>query len=223
MDRKTRSEKVLKKHKILINPTLSRIADESEARLKSPEEIVKRGVTAFLTTQIAIDILSGAGVEKSAEFFAPILDRFGLRGELTEDEQPYFDLSRCGEITKEQANNMQWRLEMVATLFWACGFIKKLPYPSEMIDTTKQIFLIANSNSLDDLMKSVKMRKLGEILDATDLIFRMNWACVEARLKKDPSIRADLFPDVVWEQHKGFNWIIGAYGADNWDTVNPHT
>lgn len=33
MDRKTRSEKVLKKHKILINPTLSRIANEEEARL----------------------------------------------------------------------------------------------------------------------------------------------------------------------------------------------
>ena len=223
MDRKARSEKVLKKHKILINPTLSRIADENEARLKTPEEIVKRGVTAFLTTQIAIDILNNAGMEKSVEFFAPILDRFGLRGELTEDEKPFFDLSQCGSIDQQQANNMQWRLEMVAALFWACGFIKKLPYPSVMVDTTKQIFLIANSNSFEELMRNVKMRSLKEILDATDLIFRMNWACVEARVKNDPSIMGDLFTDVVWEQHKGFNWLIGAYDADDWDTVNPHT
>ena len=223
MDRKTRSEKVLKKHKILINPTLSRIADENEARLKSPEEIVKRGVTALLTAQIAIDILNNADVEKSVEFFSPILDRFGLRGELTEDEKPFWDLSLCGGIGVPQANNVQWRLEMCAALFWACGFIRKLPYPSEMIDTTAQTFMLANSNSFEEIMRNVKMRSLKEILDATDLIFRMNWACVEARVKNDPSIRGDLFPDVVWEQHKGFNWLIGAYDADNWDTVNPHT
>ena len=223
MDRKARSEKVLKKHKILINPTLSRIADENEARLKSPEEIVKRGVTAYLTAQIAIDILNNAGVEKSVEFFSPILDRFGLRGELTEDEKPFWDLSLCGGIEVPQANNVQWRLEMCVALFWACGFIRKLPYPSEMIDTTAQTFMLANSNSFEELMRNVKMRSLKEILDATDLIFRMNWACVETRVKNDPSIRGDLFPDVVWEQHKGFNWLIGAYDADNWDTVNPHT
>lgn len=222
MDRKTRSEKVLKKHKILINPTLSRIATEDEARLRSSEEIVKRGVTAFLTCQIAIDVLNGSGAE-SVEFFTPILERFDLRGELTEDEKPYFDLSQCDNISGQQANDMQWRLEMCAALFWACGFIKKLPYPSEMIDTTKQIFMINGCSSFAELMKNVKMRSLGEILDATDLIFRMNWACVEARVKNSPAIQGDLFPDVVWEQHKGFNWLIGAYDAEDWDSVNPHT
>lgn len=223
MDRKTRSEKVLKKHKILINPTLSRIANEEEAKLRSPEEIVKRAVAAFLTVQIAIDICNGNEAKESVEFFTPILERFGLREEITEDEKPYFDLAQCDKITGQQANEMQWRLEMAAALFWACGFIKKLPYPSEMIDTTKQIFLINGCKSFAELMKNVKMRTLGEILDATDLIFRMNWACVEARVKNEPSIMGDLFSDVVWEQHKGFNWLIGAYDAEDWDRVNPHT
>lgn len=223
MDRKTRSEKVLKKHNILINPTLSRIANEEEARLRSSEEIVKRGVTALLTAQIAIDILNGTGAAKSVEFFSPFLDRFSLRGELTEDEKPYFDPKLYDGITEQQANEMQWRLEMCAALFWACGFIKKLPYPSEMIDATKQIFMINSCENFAELMKNVKMRSLGEILDATDLIFRMNWACVEARVKNNPSIMGDLFSDVVWEQHKGFNWLIGAYDAEDWDAVNPHT
>lgn len=223
MDRKERSEKVLKKHKILINPTLSRIKNEDETVLKTPEEIVKRSVTAFLTAQIAIDILNNSGALESANFFAPILDRFGLRGELTDDEKPYFDPELCVGISQQQANEMQWRLEMCAALFWACGFIKKLPYPSEMIDNTRQIAMLGVSKDFSDIMSNVKMRSLGEILDATDLIYRMNWACVEARVKNDPAIMGDLFPDVVWEQHKGFNWLIGAYDAENWDTVNPHT
>lgn len=223
MNRKERSEKVLKKHKILINPTLSRIKNEDETVLKTPEEIVKRSVTAFLTAQIAIDILNNSGALDSANFFAPILDRFGLRGELTDDEKPYFDPELCVKISQQQANEMQWRLEMCAALFWACGFIKKLPYPSEIIDNTRQIAMLGVSKDFSDIMSNVKMRPLGEILDATDLIYRMNWACVEARVKNDPAIMGDLFPDVVWEQHKGFNWLIGAYDAEDWDTVNPHT
>lgn len=223
MDRKERSEKVLKKHKIRINPTLSRIKNEDETVLKTPEEIVKRSVTAFLTAQIAIDILNNSGALDSANFFAPILDRFGLRGELTDDEKPYFDPELCVKISQQQANEMRWRLEMCAALFWACGFIKKLPYPSEIIDNTRQIAMLGVSKDFSDIMSNVKMRPLGEILDATDLIYRMNWACVEAHVKNDPAIMGDLFPDVVWEQHKGFNWLIGAYDAEDWDTVNPHT
>lgn len=223
MDRKERSEKVLKKHKILINPTLSRIKNEDETVLKTPEEIVKRGVTALLTAQIAIDILNNNGALESMNFFAPILDRFGLRGELTDDEKPYFDPEQCVQIPQQEANDMQWRLEMCVALFWACGFIKKLPYPDKLSDTTKQIFMLSVCKDFSDIMKKVKMRSLGEILDATDLIFRMNWACVEARIKNNPSIMGDLFPDVVWEQHKGFNWVIGAYGSDDWDTVDPST
>lgn len=223
MDRKERSEKVLKKHKILINPTLSRIKNEDETVLKTPEEIVKRGVTALLTAQIAIDILNDNNALESMKFFAPILDRFGLRGELTDDEKPYFDPELCVQIPQQEANEMQWRLEMCVSLFWACGFIKKLPYPAEMTDTTKQIFMLSVCKDFPDIMKNVKMRSLSEILDTTDLIYRMNWACVEARVKNNPSIMGDLFSDVVWEQHKGFNWLIGAYDAEDWDTVNPHT
>lgn len=138
MDRKERSEKVLKKHRILINPSLSRIKNEDETVLKTPEEIVKRGVTALLTAQIAIDILNNNGALESAKFFDPILDRFGLRGELTDDEKPYFDPELCVQISQQQANEMQWRLEMCVSLFWACGFIKKLPYPDEMTDRPDQ-------------------------------------------------------------------------------------
>ncbi len=223
MDRKTRSEKVLAKHKIMINPNLPRIENEDEANLRSPEEIVKRVVTAFLTAQIAIDICNNDGAEESAKFFMPILERFGLTDELTDDEKPYFDLEKCGKIAQNDANQMQWRIEMCVTLFWACGFRKKLEYPSEMADTTKEIKLIGGCENFGELMKHVKMRSLSEILDAADLIFRMDWACVEARIENNPGVMGDLNPDVVVEQHKGLNWLIGAYDAEDWDTVTPNT
>ena len=221
--RKERSEKVLAKHKVMINPNLPRIENEDEAKIKSPEEIVKRAVTAFITVQIAIDICNDNGALESVEFFTPIMERFGLMNELTADEKIYFDKDKCEGISQDDAYQFQWRLEMCVPLFWACGFRKTLDYPDEMTDTTKQINLIGGCENFGELMKNVKMRSPSEILDAADLLFRMDWACVEARIKNDPGIMGDLFSDVVVEQHKGVNWLIGAYDAENWDTVAPHT
>lgn len=223
MDRKSKSEETLAKHGVKINPNLPPIESEEEAEFKSPEEIVKRAVTAFLTAQIAIDIMDGNGARESAEFFTPILERFGLKGELTDDEKPYFDLAICDDISADDANQIQWRIEMCAVLFWACGFCESLDYPSEMTDTAKQIELIGGCKNFEELMKHVTMRSPSEILDMADFLYRADWACVEARIHNDPSPMGDLFPDVVVEQHKGSNWIIGTIDADDWDNVRPHT
>ena len=56
--RKERSEKFLNKKNIKINPHLPVIEDETEAKIKSPEETVKRAVTALFATQIAMDLLN---------------------------------------------------------------------------------------------------------------------------------------------------------------------
>ena len=172
---------------------------------------------------MAIDICNGNDVEESARICKEILCKYGLADELTEDEKPYLDLAQCGSISIENANEMQWRIEMCMPLFWACGYWKKLDYPNEMTDASPLFKTLFSCDSFDDIMKKVKMRELSEILDGADLIFRMDWACVEARIKNDPQLMGDLFPDVVVEQHKGFNWLIGAFDAENWDTVAPHT
>lgn len=220
--RKERSEKILAKHKVAINPNLPGYIDD-ESRIKSSEEIVKRAVAAFITCQIAIDICNDNGALESAEFFLPILERFGLADELTEDEKPYFDVKKCESISKDDAFQHQWRLEMSVVLFWACGFLKKLDYPDVMTDTVKLSRMIGGCEDFADLMKNVKMRSPDEIFDAADLLLRMDWACVEARLRNDPSLQGDLDPDVVVEQHKGANWLISAYGAEDWDSVAPNT
>lgn len=223
LTRKQRTEQLLKKHNIAINPNLPRIESEEEAKIKSPEEIVRRAVTAFITAQIAIDICNDNGAAESVEFFTPIMERFGLMGELTDDEKIYFDLSECENISKDEAYQMQWRIEMCVPLFWACGFMKKLDFPDEMTDTVEQIHLIGGCEDFGELMSHVKMRTASEILDNADAVYRMDWACVEARLRNDASLSGRLNSDVVVEQHKGFNWLIGAYEAEDWDNVAPHT
>ncbi len=225
--RKERSERFLLSQHVQINPNLPEIANEADAEIKSPEEAVKRVVTAFLAAQIAIDICNGETGTESAEFFTNIIWELGLDNELTADEKKYFALAdeRAPRISPKAANQFQWRIETCMPLFWACGFLgdDDLPFPSDITDTTNLIKLLGGCHSFAEVMSHVKMHTPSEILDNADVCLRMHWACVEARLKNDRSICGDLMSDVVMEQHKGFNWLIGAFDAEDWDNVRAHT
>ncbi|MDE7360989.1 MAG: DUF4272 domain-containing protein [Oscillospiraceae bacterium] len=225
--RKERSEKFLLSQSVRINPNLPEIANEADAEIKSPEEAVRRVVCAFLAAQIAIDICNGETGTESAEFFTNIIRELGLENELTDDEKKYFALAdeSAPRISPEDANQFQWRIEMCMPLFWACGFLgdDDLSFPSDITDTTDLIRLLGGCHSFEDVMSHVKMHTVSEILDNADVCLRMDWACVEARIKNDRSICGNLMSDVVMEQHKGFNWLIGAFDAEDWDNVRAHT
>lgn len=224
--RKERSEKFLNKKNIKINPHLPVIEDENEAKIKSPEETVRRAVTALFATQIAMDFLNPeSDVKESAAFFGEMLERLGLSDEPTPEEKMFFALvnANAPQPTEKFASDMAWRIEMVIPLLWACGIISEdMSYPDKMSEYIEQARVIAACDNFDELMQKVNMRNPSKILDKADLLFRMDWACVDARLRGEiPS--GNLNPDVVVEQHKGINWLIGAFDAENWDKVKPHT
>lgn len=224
--RKERSEKFLNKQNIKINPHLPVIEDENEAKLKSPEQTVKRAVTALFATQIAMDVLNPqADVKESAVFFGEMLARLGLSDEPTPEEKMFFALvnDNAPKPAEKFASDMAWRIEMVVPLLWACGIISEdLAYPDKVSEYIEAARMIASCDNFDELMMKVNMRNPSKILDKADLLFRMDWACVDARLKGEiPS--GNLNPDVVVEQHKGINWLIGAFDAEEWDKVKPHT
>lgn len=224
--RKERSEKFLNKQNIKINPHLPVIEDENEAKIKSPEETVKRAVTALFATQIAMDCLNPeSDVKESAAFFGEMLEQLGLSDEPTPEEKMFFALvnAKVPQPTAKFATQMAWRVEMVIPLLWACGIISgDLAYPDKESEYIEQARMIAACDNFDELMMKVNMRNPSKILDKADLLFRMDWACVDARLRGEiPS--GNLNPDVVVEQHKGINWLIGAFDAEEWDKVKPHT
>ncbi|MBP1563204.1 MAG: DUF4272 domain-containing protein [Oscillospiraceae bacterium] len=224
--RKERSEKFLNKQNIKINPHLPVIEDENEAKLKSPEQTVKRAVTALFATQIAMDVLNPqADVKESATFFGEMLARLGLSDEPTPEEKMFFALvnDNAPKPAEKFASDMAWRIEMVVPLLWACGIISEdLAYPDKVSEYIEAARMIASCDNFDELMMKVNMRNPSKILDKADLLFRMDWACVDARLKGEvPS--GNLNSDVVVEQHKGINWLIGAFDAEEWDKVKPHT
>lgn len=224
MTRKERSEAYLQKRGVKINPNLPDI--EPVAKMHTAEEILRRALAAFLACQIAVDIADGSDAQESAKFFTGLLVRFGLEHDLTPTEQrlfAYYDPEAPRTVSPEEASDLSWRMEMCIPLFWACGLLKgELPYPDRPSEIEGLVRMIAAAENLEVLQILTKLRPEEEILDRADLIYRMDWACVDAMLKKEQPT-GGLLHDVVMEQHKGLNWIIGAYDAEDWDNVKPHT
>ena len=224
MTRKERSEAYLQAHQVKINPVLPELGPEE--KIKPAEEILRRAVAAMLSAQIAVDLAEDNDVHESAQFFKGLLERFGLQNDLTPDEQKLFALAdpeQPSELTPQDGGQLSWRIEMCMPLFWACGLLKgDMPYPSQPSEIGGLVRILAAAEDFDVLRTLTVMRPGEEILDAADRIFRMDWACVDALIHRT-EITGGLNYDVVVEQHKGFNWMIGAYDAENWDSVKPHT
>jgi hypothetical protein len=69
--------------------------------------------------------------------------------------------------------------------------------------------------------QNAKLRSKQEILDQADLILRLNWACVNARVKNEP-MPGGLDASVVYERHYSLNWLI-RYMDQAWDDVTTDT
>lgn len=69
--------------------------------------------------------------------------------------------------------------------------------------------------------QNAKIRSKKEILDQADLILRLNWACVSARVKNETA-PGGLNSSVVYERHYALNWLI-KYMNQDWDSVSTDT
>ncbi|WP_411167536.1 DUF4272 domain-containing protein [Clostridium sp. MB05] len=219
LERKQKSIEILKANKVPYMEELPVIEEANEIEMRSAEEIAKRAIASLISIQVACDINSGDNIEESREFFKGFLDKYEVKEELTEAEMKII----FGNPEKQDVINMAWKYEAYWTLIWALGIVDKLEYPSQICDCNFAIHAVADCEDFNDFMKTVRLKSIDEILDEADLIYRYNWACVDARIHgKNPP--ADLDSGVVFERHWGLNWLIGKGTYNyNWDSVSTDT
>lgn len=217
--RKERSIEILKAHKVPYTEHLPVIETSDHVRIRTADEIARRAVACLFAIQVACDASGGrAGLKKSRKFFSDKLAEFGVEGFLTHKERKVF-WDKC---SNEEFCSMTWKYEACWVLLWALGIVKKLDYPADVCDCDYAMNAIVDCCGMDEFMAKVQLRDISEILDEADLIFRYDWACVDARIHGDEA-PAGLNPDVVFERHCGLNWLIDADGADDWDNVSTDT
>lgn len=209
IQRKVRSESILKAENVPYIEHLPVIESEAEANIQEENEVELRALC------LVVVAVKGEGLEQ--EVVDDLVSRYGLVKYLTPKERAFID-----NPTPTQHDKVQfvWRYESAWVMLWALGFIEELPRPDQIADVPK-LAEIVRSNTTESFQAKGKLRKPSELLDQTDLIYRYHWAVTDARINGRES-PAGLDGSVVYERHYSLNWLIG-YMDEEWDDISTDT
>ena len=208
--RKARTEEYLRSLGVPVNPNLPFVENESETNLRQAETVARRALVLYHL----VDVGFGGGADHAVRWLrnaslwdsvSPLEQRFLL------DANP----------SPQNIANATWRVEALWVLLWSLKKIDKLEIPTALCDTELIPRLMPGlASPCGPFIAEADLRPLSTILDATDLIYRLHWAVVDASLNGKPT-PASLQPSVVYERHYALNWLV--YYRDDWDDITTDT
>ncbi|KYQ84295.1 hypothetical protein AWW72_09855 [Acinetobacter sp. NRRL B-65365] len=195
---------------------LPHIESSDDVIQRSAEYIAKRAIACLLMIQVACDLDRDQFDQETEDFIVDLLNKFEVADELTVKEKNILNRSAA----QQDIVNMIWKYEAYWVLLWALGIVDELKYPDEIADCDFAIEVVSRCRSLQEFMQQVRLRDIEEILDEADLIYRYDWACVDARLKQQ-NAPSNLNASIVLERHGALNWLIQAEA--DWDNPDVST
>lgn len=206
--RKARSIAQLTREGVPVLESLPVIATEAQSTRRPLQEVVGRAA--------ALIVVSVTGETGKAELAQSLIEQFGARAFLSPAEAAFVADPLADP---QRRTNFAWRYEGLSVMLWALG-LAELSRPDRIADVPALARLLKGS-SQNGLLRDGRLRSQAEILDATDLHYRYDWAVVQARVDGLPA-PAGLDPDVVYERHYALNWLIG-YAGQPWDGISTDT
>lgn len=191
---------------------LPAVESETEVQIRSTTEISSRAVILAITNLVAFNTVSGEDAQG-------IISKYQLNQYVTPEENNFLQ-----NPTDALKNQMSWKCEGIWTLCWALGIIDELGPANQMADLNtipqEDYPIVSQVDPNTFIEKAHNIRSPKEILDATDLYYRLNWACVDARLNGNEMTA--VHPGVVYERQYALNWLVNYMGQD-WDDVSCDT
>lgn len=211
--RKANSDLFIKTNGIKLNENLPYIESEEDTRLRTPKEVAKRVSVLAAVNMVAFGNFSSKEI-------TDYLKKYKL-WECTSPKEKTFLLNP----TQEAKDNESWKVEGIWTLMWALKIVPDLEFPDELSDLNKIAyenypFLGLDKDPNKFINKISEIRSKTEILDASDLYYRIDWACVDARINNLKLEKVDA--TIVYERHYALNWLVN-YLDQEWDEVTCDT
>ena len=235
--RRERSVAVLKKKKIPYFPQLRAAVSEAEAVLRTPEEIARR-LLAMFAVCVYCEVRGGGQAPEETWKYLEKIDAIlggGLDAALSPEEKLFLAADMRGDdlspedrallpesVGQRDFAKFGWRYECCHLLMWALGFVDELGFPDGMCDVSALGGIIWRQEDVGAFLAAAAPRPREELLDMADLVLRYDWACVDARVKRQtPAAKLD--GEVVMEWHYAFNWLIGWGDSAEWDDIRTDT
>lgn len=207
--RKAVSIQYCKEHDVPAIVSLPCIEAGAQTKIRSKDEIINRA--------LALCYLGVKSEGLAQEQLDGFNEKFKISNHFSPAELKYV---QAESPTQQQQLNANWRYESLHVLLWALGYIDELVYAAEVCDVSHDVGTIAKK-SREEFIKGAQLRSKKEVLDQADLIYRLHWAIVDARVngKEAP---AKLNASVVYERHYVLNWLIN-YMNQDWDDISTDT
>lgn len=215
--RRARNNKFLAEQGVPVNENLPAIEGDEDAAIRSKDEVIDR-LLALTYSSVYAELARDQSVQAAREGLAWFAGRYGVDALLSPKEKAFV----AADAPEEQdVIDYVWRYECLWVAAWALSLIPELSYPEAICDVARLTEIISQFKSRDDIFKKTKLRAKAELLDQTDLIYRYDWACIDAMLREEAA-PAHLNGEVVLERHRFLNWLRSYDGVD-WDDVQTDT
>lgn len=209
-ERKNKTEEFLKGYDIPINVGLPLIEEDGDAKIRNAKDIAKR--------LLVLTYLNVASEQEDKNEIIEFLKTDDLWSAVSEDEKVLF---LKDELTEQDAINISWKSECIYIMLWAINKVDTLDFPPEQCEIYQMLELLPDFlESNKDFVENATIRTTDEILDMSDLLYRLHWAVRQAELENTDS-PADIDSSIVQERHYAINWIT--YYEDNWDDITTDT
>ncbi len=220
LERRDRSMGLLRDRHIYVTPWLPLLWERAEEPGRNLEEVCGRAA-ALLILSLYSECRVGEHMsyEESREFVDPIIEGYGAEGFFSPDEKAYLDDPNSTEQTQIQ---YAWQYENLWVMEWALGLTDDLFWPTRICDVPESVRIMREYPSMEALTAAARLRPRKELLDQADLIYRLHWACVDARVMGMPAPQ-ELEEGVVMERHRALFWLAGCDEMCGWDDVDLST
>lgn len=210
VERKARTEELLKSVGVPLNLNLPRVEDDSEVKLRDALDVARRSLVLYSLSAVGF----GAESQRAVNW----LTAQDLWDFVSPDENAFMTNR---DPLQQQVVEASWRVEALWTLLWSMGKIDTLEFPTETCDVEKvQNLMPVPDSDCSNFLANARLRSLSEVLDQVDLIYRIHWAVREAQLTRQ-TIPCSINPSVVYERHYALNWLVGY--AEQWDDITTDT
>ena len=219
--RRDKSMTLLREKRIYVTPWLPLLHERAEEPGRTVEEVCRRAA-ALLIVSLYSECRVGdhLSYEKAREFVDPIIESYGAEESFfSPEEWAYLNDPNSDEKTQIQ---YAWQYENLWVMEWALGLTDDLFWPTRICDVPQSVRMMREYPSMAELAAAARPRPRKELLDQADLIYRIHWVCVDARVMNMPAPQ-ELEEGVVMERHRALFWLAGCDEMCPWDDVDLST